>query len=460
MKIHGTALYIFCIVCFTIIAGCRKGERLAENPASDLKAPRSLEDLQSLLDNSRVLNEAPGMGDASSDNYYLTGPSWVTLSAKDQNTYIWARDIFMGAGNIPDWNSPYEQVFYCNVVLNTLNKIKRDVANEIKWNNIKGAALFLRSWAFYNLAQLFTLPYDSLSAATDLGLPLRLSDNIAEKSVRSSVQQTYDQIISDLAEAKGLLPVEVDAAHPNRPNQPAAFALLSKVYLGMQKYDLAGGCADSCLKLYNKLLDYNSVDGQAFFPFTVDNPEIIFYSEVSSNNNLYALVSWGTKIDSALYLSYDSNDLRLTLYYTMSIDSTPIIRSSYTGKIFPFSGLATDEIYLIRAECLARQGRISEAMSDLNALLPTRWKHNTFVPFSASSVNSAIQLILSERRKELPFRNVRWSDLKRLNKEGGNIHLTRIINGNRYELSPNHARYALPIPPDVIALSGIPQNPR
>jgi len=56
------------------------------------------------------------------------------------------------------------------------------------------------------------------------------------------------------------------------------------------------------------------------------------------------------------------------------------------------------------------------------------------------------------------MRTLRYTDLKRLNKEGANITLTRFIKGQTYTLLPNDPRYALPIPDDVIQVSGMPQN--
>jgi hypothetical protein len=51
-------------------------------------------------------------------------------------------------------------------------------------------------------------------------------------------------------------------------------------------------------------------------------------------------------------------------------------------------------------------------------------------------------------------------DVKRLNKEGASIIMTRSVNGTIYELAPNSAGYALPIPEDIVNLTGILQNPR
>ncbi|HEY6083417.1 MAG TPA: RagB/SusD family nutrient uptake outer membrane protein, partial [Chitinophagaceae bacterium] len=68
--------------------------------------------------------------------------------------------------------------------------------------------------------------------------------------------------------------------------------------------------------------------------------------------------------------------------------------------------------------------------------------------------------ILVERRKELVFRTIRFTDIKRLNKEGADITQKRIIGGKTYILLPNDPRYALSIPENVIQAGGIPQNPQ
>lgn len=82
------------------------------------------------------------------------------------------------------------------------------------------------------------------------------------------------------------------------------------------------------------------------------------------------------------------------------------------------------------------------------------------MPLTASDEEAALELILNERRKELPFRGLRWSDLRRLNKEGYNITLQRKLDKN-YILPPNDRRYVLPIPHTVLNLNGnITQYPR
>ena len=120
-------------------------------------------------------------------------------------------------------------------------------------------------------------------------------------------------------------------------------------------------------------------------------------------------------------------------------------------------------MFLIRAECKARgvngnPGDKDAALVDLNTLLSKRYDAS-FVQVDAANATDALNRILLERRKELLMRGLRWIDIKRLNKEGANIEVKRIISGQTYILQPNANYYALPLPTDIINLTGIPQNP-
>jgi hypothetical protein len=416
--------------------------------------------LQELLDNEPVMNVTPALGEVSADNYYLPYTIWTTLDIKEYNAYIWAPDLYEGQGLVSDWDIPYQQVFYANTVLQGLTGIQPDSTDRAQWNMLKGWALFCRAYAFFNIAELFTQPYDSASAATDLGIPIRLSPDINVKTTRSGLQASYAQILSDLRQAEGLLPTIIPGKSLNRPTRQAAQALFARIYLSVGDYKDAGLYADSALQNYSFLLDYNTVL-PGYFPVGDTMAEILYQSNlpIPGNGNLLEGIICGCIIDSNLVASFDSNDLRPSVYF-LKQQSGYTIKGSYSGSIYPFSGLATDELYLIRAECNARAGNTGSALNDLNSLLTHRWVTGTFTPYPIQSAAEALDTILIERRKELAFRGIRWSDLRRLNKEGWNDTLFRIIGGQTYTLLPNSKLYTLPIPPDVINFSGIQQNPR
>ncbi len=313
----------------------------------------------------------------------------------------------------------------------------------------------LRAKAFLQAVNIWSPAYDAATAQTDMGIPLRLNTDFNEPATRPSVQQTYDQLLTDFKEAIPLLPVT--PVHPARASKPAVYGLLARAYLSMRKYPKAGEYADSALQLNSALLDYNNLNASATFPVPPFNAEILLWNTAFQ----LPLVQAYAKVDSILYRSYAANDCRKTVLYSINADGSIAFKGTYIATNgAQFTGIATDEIYLMRAEAFARAGNTSAALTDLNTLLQKRMKTGTFVPVTASSPAAALTLVINERRKELPFRGIRWMDIKRLNREDAAITLTRFINNTMYKLLPNEPRYALPIPEYVISISGMPQNPR
>jgi starch-binding outer membrane protein, SusD/RagB family len=448
--------YLFLLLLCWGMTGCSKKDFLDEKPNSNVVIPTTLEDFQQLLDNEVVLSLTPALGELSADNFYIKPYYWQLLSKKEKNAYIWAADIYEGEGKVADWNMPYEQVFYANVVLDGLNKVDTTTNNQQQWNNLKGAALFIRAYAFYNLAQVFALPYKAETATKDLGIPLKLTPNVDEVVVRANLEETYTRILTDLLEAKDLLPDAV-TVYLNRPNKPAANALLARVYLSMHNYEQAGAYADNCLKLFNTLIDYNTKDPNSAKPFERANAETMYQSKFSETNVVKAIPN--CFVDTLLYSQYATNDLRRSLFFKLN-DTVVNFKNGYNASTFGFTGLATDEMYLTRAECRARAGNVAEALSDLNTLLRQRYKTGTFIPYTALTASQALDTILIERRKEMPLRGIRWTDIRRLNLEKSTITPTRVLNGQTYTLQANSPLYALPIPPDAMLMGHYLQNER
>lgn len=447
----------------SFLASCTR-DLLDEKPSSSIVIPSTLKDFQLLLDNSTPMCEMPEIGEISSDDFYWSSDYLPNLPNAISNAHTWQVDIFEGQGNVYDWNAMYQQVFYCNIILEGLDKIEITAQNEKNYNQIKGSALFLRALAFYTVAQIWAPPYNKSSEDKDMGIPIRLTADVNPPSNRSSLKKTYDQILSDLKESEKLLTNSIDYNIPTRPSRPAMFALYAKVYLTMKDYTNSEKYANLCLELHNDLLDYNSLNSSSNTPFTTLNKEVILQRYLNQRGVLFP-GDMNANIDSTLYKTYDDDDLRRIIYYRIGSDGHIYRKNDYSGIFVLFAGIATDEVILTRAECFARNGKVDLAMKDLNDLLRSRWRKNidgttTYKDQTAPDGNGALDIILLERRKSLINRGIRWTDLRRLNSAGANITLKRVINGQEYTLPPNDKRWTLPIPPDVIALTGIPQNER
>ncbi len=277
------------------------------------------------------------------------------------------------------------------------------------------------------------------------------------------MQQSYDQVIADLKLAIALLPIV--APNSYRPNNAAASALLSRIYLSMGEYSLALEEATNSLAINNKLINYNSLtlnptSSTVPFPKILPsnlNPEVLF----NSGMIVSFINAATTTVNPEIVNSYAVNDLRKSAFLYDRGGGIITFKGRYSSSTVSFSGLAVDEVLLTRAECYARLNKPSEALADLNLLLANRFKTGTFQPYVQSGIPNVLNLILSERRKELLFRGTRWMDLKRLNLDPERaVTLTRVLNGITYTLLPNSKRYVLPIPDDEILISGIEQNIR
>lgn len=451
---------INCLLAATLLFGaCKKGF-LDVKPKKSLLVPETTADFYALLDNTLVFNNTPGLTVEADGDLYTTDAGYNAMVLdEERKNYTWAKDLF-GSASQGDWDTPYQQVFYANVVLDGLNKLPANQGDQADIAVLRGTALFHRAFAYYWLAQQFAAPYTTETAGIAPGIPLKTSSDVNERPGRGTVAATYQQILSDLGQARASLPLT--SVYKSRPNRAAVYGMLSRVYLAMADYTKAGLYADSCLQRSHALIDYNALSATATRPFPKalpnGNDEVIFdavqlaYSDASSASVILT--------DPALYQSYASNDLRKTIFFK-ALSPGYKFKGNYAGIISLFSGIATDEMYLTRAECGARQGNTAAALSDLNTLLATRWKKGTYTAMTVQTAEAALTLILSERRKELTCRGTRWTDLRRLNSDPRfAVTLSRTVAGTTYTLEPGGKRYIYPIPQDELLQNNLVQNER
>ncbi|WP_293924389.1 RagB/SusD family nutrient uptake outer membrane protein [Sphingobacterium sp. UBA6320] len=476
-----TSIYIINIGFILLLCACSKSF-LDQKPDYSQGVPSTLDDCQAMLDDyDRMNGNYSDHGEAAADNYYMSDGLYNSLqdvnnSPENKYNYIWHS---LGE-HVGEWLRSYQVVYSANLILNTLEKIPATNAN---YQSIKGGALFFRAFAFYHLAQMFCKPYFPTTAASDPGIPLRLTPDLYEPSIRGTVKQVYERIIKDLEDAILLLPEEVGIK--SRPSKAAAYAMLARTYLTIQDYENARKMATESLKLQNTLIDYNltsstDLQGTPTATTVTSHPTAASFIRFNAEVIFQAVTAYGTmeeyivQIHPNLYNSYSSDDRRKTVFFKPDVDwmgrPTGIYRyrgnydGSNSGRHSPFLfvGLATDEMYLIRAECYARAGNITLAMADLNTLMAKRMVP-PYVNRIATSVNDALVQILAERRKELIFRTIRWTDLRRLNQDPQfAVTLHRDMNEIPYTpLQPNDLRYTFLIPTkEVINVTGMEQNLR
>lgn len=438
-----------------MLAACSKF--LDAKPDRAMAIVNSLENMQAIMNNEgRMNSNYPEAGDIASDYYYLRDADFNNLSDVARNNYL--RQHVLPPSDF-NWINNYSRIFDVNVVLKDIDNVDRGSVTEVDRARIKGEALFIRGFTFFALSQIYAPMYDEEQADALWGIPLRLHPDINVPTTRASLRETYVQILDDLSGALKLLPLR--PLHKLAPAKVTVHAALSRVYMAMADYGRANAHADSCLAIYDKLMDYNDLDfhtvGATFEPL---NDEVIYHCGLSTGTNV--LRNTIANVDSVLFSLYEPQDLRRNAFYRTNSTGLTGFYGDYGGSIntSSFCGLATDEVYLNKAEASVRLGKLDEGRKYLNSLLEHRFVKGYFHPITETNHALLLERVLEERRKELAFRGgLRWSDLRRLVKEGRmESPLLREINGALYTLDAGDPEWNFLLPYDVVHQTGMPQN--
>lgn len=122
------------------------------------------------------------------------------------------------------WKLQYEGITQCNLVLDNLPNI--DMA-ESRRNQITGEALFLRSYYYFLLVQVFG----------DVPLFTKIAPPDELKVPRTPRAIIFAQIEADCERAAGLLPGQQPASEVGRATKGAALALAAKSFLYEKKWE-------------------------------------------------------------------------------------------------------------------------------------------------------------------------------------------------------------------------------
>ncbi|RZT95485.1 SusD-like starch-binding protein associating with outer membrane [Ancylomarina subtilis] len=215
-----------------------------------------------IADGQSWVNNYFRFGEYSGDNVALSG------STTDPLFYIYNfKRQAKGDRKQSVWTAAYKAIVGCNIV------IDRAVEGEsAEMDNVIGQNYYLRGMQYFYLTTLFGRPYNQ-SPETNLGVPIKLSTDVNDQPLRSTVKECYEQVIADLKKAESLMQSEKSASYATKE---AAQALLSRVYLYMGDNDNAIAYSD--LVINSGRYSLLSKDDLRVYPtFTPDeNPETIF----------------------------------------------------------------------------------------------------------------------------------------------------------------------------------------
>jgi len=329
----------------------------------------------------------------------------------------------------------------------------------------KAEAKIFRAFDYFLLINVYAKSYNPATAATDGGICIMDKYDLEAQPVKSTVKDAYDFIQKDIDEALPFLQqTPVDVYHPSLA---FAWALKAKVHLFKKEYTQAKEAALKSLTYNDKIFDLVAYSRQGgptsvFIPAS-NNPEVLSYQYMTGYNELN--FAYSNVISPELKNLFGSNDARYNLFFTSTNASFLDIGSgtaywniTYTKFFYSTVGLKTTEVYLMLAETYAREGNTAEAISIINKLRAKRIVSGMVDYVVPATIKETMDIVISERRKELLFGFNRFFDLKRLNTEPEYaktiVRVFPIVNTTvpkqTYTLKPDSRLYIIPFPKDVL----------
>jgi hypothetical protein len=302
-----------------------------------------------------------------------------------------------------------------NVANNVLSAL--DVVEAAEQDRVEGEAKFIRAITYFQLVRLFAKDYNDGDPTQNLGVPLKLEPTRAigedAQIPRNTVQQIYDQVISDLTDAKNLLGVE--SSGYVYADTYAASAFLSRVYMQQGEYGNARTEANRVISDASSPYSLVETYADIFNNSNVNTTEDIFAMQVTSQDGTNSLQTFyasqdnggrgDIEIQQAHLDLYEAGDERLDFFYDDGGETRTGKWSNQYGNV---NVIRLAEMYLNRAEANHRltESEGATPTEDINAIRERADLSPVAGPVS-------LQDILDQRHIELAFEGHFLFDLKR-----------------------------------------------
>lgn len=403
----------------------------------DVKPLESISDTQTIYDKTSSETAIRGVYSAlASANYYgttfqsigyLSGDNIQWTGSQSQVQEFINKKVNAENSTISGaWTAIYVTINRANNVLAKVPTVTDPLLTEALKNQIIGEAYFIRALAYFDLARTWG------------GVPIVTKPTVSPTENRgigrSTQAETYAQVLKDLETAETLLPVTTDRY---RATRKTVWALRARYHLYQKEWAKAEEYAtkvltDSNYRLLKPFNTFFASDARG----TQESVFEIFYSanepnahrnqwqpqtnggtrQWAPNDAIVALLNdptvGGTR--STLVAKDNQNRWYGNLYYR-----TPASDPSYIIRIA--------ELYLIRSEARANQDKISEALTDLNAVRDRAG----LVASTASTKDNVLLAIENERRVEFALEPHRWYDIVRT---GRAAQVFNLSDANRFVL--------------------------
>ncbi|CAM4405774.1 RagB/SusD family nutrient uptake outer membrane protein [Zobellia roscoffensis] len=399
----------------------------------------------------------------------------TTFNPRDyeQTEYRYEESSNNNGGAESMWLQCFKAIGNLNLILDNIETAE---GNDSERQQIKAQALALRGMIYFDLTRTFAYPWIQEGASAQ-GVPLNLSSTeiITE---RSSLGETYNQIISDLNSALDIIEENTWAQGSTKYiTKTGINALLARIYLYQQDWESALTYCKEVLSVKNEV-DLMGIDTYIFDDYTTES---LFELSITTDNSVGSnglgaqfdfreggqgdVIATQTFVDlmqayegdprtSLLLEDKEGTNAAFVKYINrsgdggLSIHNIPIIRLS--------------EIYLTAAEACANgaTGGDAQALVYLNTLISKRTT-NLEASQATENGNALKERIAEERRRELALEGHAIYDYIRTGKDINrpeSDHVNTGVNVNNLNVAATSAKTIYPIPASEIEASGMQQT--
>lgn len=396
-------------------------------------------------------------GDAQSDDAYAGADNPANFQIDEYSIDATNTNVSR------DWAYLYSTIGKANAVINNVDAVP-DLASDRKLE-IKGEAMFIRAYMYFQLVQLWGDVPLQLTEVTTISVELLPELFPIMFPPRAPQDEVFAQIISDLEfAASNVKTVQADKGYVT---VGAANALLAKVYATIQppQWDKVSQYCDAVINGgYSLLPAYDDLWNNE----NENSSESIFeinYEGTSASGNwgasMFRGLDWkkfNTPSNDLVKAFDDENDMIRKNASIIFLDVSgkwsdpywPQLEYPFINKHRIFTGnspqnyifIRLADILLLKAEALNELGDFSAAANYVNQIRARVNLPNT----TANSIESMRLAIEKERRLELAFEGHRWFDLKRTARAIEVVNNAIGPNGTPigYQLTPERLLWPIP----------------
>lgn len=422
----------------------------------------STDKVTQLLTSAYATNNSIVMAEMASDNAMDNGSLFTYDDRMQEESYLW-QPITTEGNDSPEsfWDACYLAVATANQALAAID----EMGNPTELRGQRGEALLCRSWAMFQLSNIFCLAYNPQTAGTDLGLPYPTEPEttLNPQYERGTVAELYQKIDKDLQEGLPLIDDNIYSQPKYHFNKAAAYAFAARFYLYYQQWDKVIECAIQSLgsNPEQMMRNWEYIANEMASNFEARCNQYVAASEGANllietayssmvywigpynlgrryghNNTEIAQVEtyrttgvrsgiWGSHATSTgLWMGHScwgySEKLSISKYYGYFEYTDKVNGIGYRRNAIV--RLCGDEVALCRAEAYAMKGDYAKALADINLWL----KYNAMAGVQVSKDDvvdtyAKIPYMEDEAHQPIPASSANGTPKKRLHPLGFNL---------------------------------------